>query len=150
MLTRPPAYLQSMFIVCSGMTVPMVDLGFGRHVTDIPTKNFAEMMLLLNIAFSLNCFMTSFSKTAIALMVWRIGKDIGWMRYSLIFAIVSTNLIFAAGAIQPWVRCSPVQKNWNPLAPGGECYPLKHYINMGIAEFGKYFPAHLFPHGKGR
>lgn len=78
---------------------------------------------------------STLSKTAIALLFWRWAKDIKWMKWSLVFITVTTNVTFVAGSIQPWVRCSPVEKFWKPLVEGS-CYPLKLYMLWGSIEFG--------------
>ncbi|KAJ2907027.1 hypothetical protein MKZ38_008595 [Zalerion maritima] len=115
------------FLIVAMLVNREVQFGYGRHTKDVVLAYFGRIGLLMTISNSLVCYITACSKGAVALMVWTVARDITWLKWSLSITIIISFLVFTAAASQPWMRCSPTAKHWNPAIPG-ECYSLNTYL----------------------
>jgi len=110
-----------------------VSLGSGQHVYMVPPQNFGTLGLVGNITGTFSILAATWSKTSFALTLLRLMQ--GKMRVFLWFIIVTVNVFMGLNALFMWIRCTPVQKTWNPYAYG-TCWDPLVYPNYGMFAAG--------------
>ncbi|KAK4185580.1 hypothetical protein QBC35DRAFT_389179 [Podospora australis] len=96
-----------------------IDLGYGKHVWQIPFRNLNDMFLIGQITVTLAICSQAWSKTSFAISLLMISDGIhGKTRVFIWFAIVSMNLLFGVGAMLFWIGCTPLEKAWHPFMRG--------------------------------
>jgi len=116
------------------MTSAAVGLGYGKHIWDMDTSVFPRLVLVSNVAGTFSILAALWSKTSFAMTVLRIST--GWMRWAIWFIIMSLTVIMGASAMFEWVKCTPVEKNWNGEIPG-TCWPTQVVIYYYSFSSGK-------------
>lgn len=101
-----------------------MSFGLGRHVWDIEYKKLTQLFLFLYISNIVHGVAMACSKTVLSLMMWRVVAGKVWIRYCLVFVIVSVWISAFVSSISPFLRCTPVQKNWEFFMPG-KCTGLR-------------------------
>ncbi|KAK4226274.1 hypothetical protein QBC38DRAFT_500481 [Podospora fimiseda] len=104
--------------------------GFGRYPCDVPPQNLTKIALQgagLGAVFSILAIV--WSKTSFALTIIRITT--GKVRAFVIALAITMNIAMSLQAIFVWVKCMPVQKNWNPMLPG-TCWNTKVSNAYGV------------------
>ena len=117
----------------------MISDGYGKHIWDIPIKDFAKILLLANIGGTFLIFAAVWSKTSFAITLLRLLRDTeGWTKVIIWCIIVTMNVIMHLSALFLWIQCTPVQKSWNPLIEGKCPYidTLNNYIVFSAAYSG--------------
>ncbi|KAK3365474.1 hypothetical protein B0T24DRAFT_390981 [Lasiosphaeria ovina] len=115
--------------ICTNVAV---DLGYGKHVWQIPREHINEMSLVGQISVTLAICSQSWSKSSFAITLLMISDGIhGKTRIFIWFAIVSMNLLFGVSAMLFWVGCTPVEKAWHPFTKG-TCWGPNVIITYGI------------------
>ncbi|KAK8121730.1 hypothetical protein PG984_010400 [Apiospora sp. TS-2023a] len=112
-----------------------VSLGFGQHITEIPMNTAANVQFLVYLGSVFSLLGAAWSKTSFALTLVRITE--GTLRTAIWVVITSINVALVTNAILPFLRCSPVEKNWNPLIVEGECWDSD--ILLGFTMFAAAF-----------
>ncbi|KAK4646798.1 hypothetical protein QC761_213980 [Podospora bellae-mahoneyi] len=109
-----------------------IDLGYGKHVWQIPFRNLNDMFLIGQITVTLAICSQAWSKTSFAISLLMIHDGIhGKTRVFIWFAIVSMNMLFGVSAMLFWVGCTPLEKAWHPFMRG-TCWSPNVVITYGI------------------
>ncbi|KAK0639663.1 hypothetical protein B0T16DRAFT_337083 [Cercophora newfieldiana] len=116
-----------------GLVTTSVSLGSGQHVYMVPPQNFGTLGLIGNLTGTFSILAATWSKTSFALTLLRLMQ--GKMRIFLWFIIVTINVFMGLNALFMWIRCTPVQKTWNPYAYG-TCWDPLVYPNYGMFAAG--------------
>ncbi|EGO55031.1 hypothetical protein NEUTE1DRAFT_147678 [Neurospora tetrasperma FGSC 2508] len=96
-------------------------LGFGlptslfNPTNSIPFLN--HYLLITNFAGTFSILAALWSKTSFAITVLRIAQD-DWIRYLIIFIMISVNLSLGVAVGLTWGQCDPIPKIWQPYLPG--------------------------------
>ncbi|KAK3984650.1 hypothetical protein QBC44DRAFT_387682 [Cladorrhinum sp. PSN332] len=115
--------------ICNNLAI---DLGYGKHVWQIPFKNLNDMFLIGQITVTLAICSQAWSKTSFAISLLMISDGIhGKTRIFIWFAIVSMNLLFGVSAMLFWVGCTPLEKAWHPFMRG-TCWSVNVVVTYGI------------------
>ncbi|GAB1315278.1 hypothetical protein MFIFM68171_05488 [Madurella fahalii] len=115
--------------ICNNIAI---DLGYGKHVWQIPFQNVNNMYLIGQITVTLTICSQAWSKTSFAITLLMISDGIhGKTRVFIWFAIVSMNLLFGIGAMLFWIGCTPLEKAWHPYTKG-TCWSPNVVITYGI------------------
>ncbi|KAK0652735.1 hypothetical protein B0T16DRAFT_369512 [Cercophora newfieldiana] len=117
----------------SGITTNMaVNLGYGKHLWDIPRRNLNDLYFIGQISVTFAITAQSWSKTSFAISMLLISDGIhGRTRIFVWFAIVSMNLLFGLAGMFFWVGCTPLEKAWHPYMRGS-CWSPNIIITYGI------------------
>ncbi|KAK4167870.1 hypothetical protein QBC43DRAFT_254363 [Cladorrhinum sp. PSN259] len=115
--------------ICNNLAI---DLGYGKHLRQIPPQNLNDMFLIGQITVTLAICSQAWSKTSFAISLLMISDGIhGKTRIFIWFAIVSMNLLFGISAMLFWIGCTPVEKAWHPFMRGS-CWSVNIIITYGI------------------
>ncbi|KAK3681310.1 hypothetical protein B0T22DRAFT_540209 [Podospora appendiculata] len=117
----------------SAITTNMaIDLGYGKHVWQIPFTKLNDMFLIGQISVTLAVCSQAWSKTSFAITLLKVSDGIhGKTRIFIWFAAVSMNLLFGMAAMFFWVDCTPLEKAWRPFVKG-TCWSPNVIITYGI------------------
>ncbi|KAK8850889.1 hypothetical protein PGQ11_013368 [Apiospora arundinis] len=124
-----------MMMVDVGIITYGVSLGFGQHITEISTNASTNLQFLIYIASVFSLLGAAWSKTSFALTLVRITE--GSLRTAIWVVIASINMALVANAILPFLRCSPVERNWDILVFEGECWDVD--ISLSYSMFAAAF-----------
>ncbi|KAK3326991.1 hypothetical protein B0T19DRAFT_420540 [Cercophora scortea] len=109
-----------------------IDLGYGKHVWQIPFAKLNDMFLIGQISVTLAICSQAWSKTSFAITLLKISDGIhGKTRIFIWFAVVSMNLLFGMAAMFFWIDCTPLEKAWRPFIKG-TCWSPNVIITYGI------------------
>jgi hypothetical protein len=100
----------------------------GRHIMYVSLPNLDIIGRNGNVGSMIAIFAFLWSKTSFALTLLRFTE--GWMKAFLWFVIVILNICAVLGALILWVRCTPIDKAWNPIIEG-TCWNPNVYIYYG-------------------
>ncbi|KAK0629435.1 hypothetical protein B0T17DRAFT_185932 [Bombardia bombarda] len=115
--------------ICTNIAI---DLGYGKHVWQIPFIKLNDMFLIGQITVTLAICSQAWSKTSFAITLLMISDGIhGRTRIFIWFSVVSMNLLFGMSAMFFWVNCTPLEKAWRPLIRG-TCWSPNVIITYGI------------------
>ncbi|CAH0056297.1 unnamed protein product [Clonostachys solani] len=117
----------------------IVTLGFGRHMATISTENLKTINLYTILVATFGIIATTTSKTSFALTLYRIATN-NWMKYFLIFVIVSINISMNLVWIFGFAKCSPPEKVWDGSVPG-TCWNKQNLTKYQL--FAAYYSAIL-------
>lgn len=107
-----------------------INLGFGRHYYDInPPANLITIAIYTSIGASISCFASTGSKVGFGVTLLRLTTD--WYRIFVWFAIVTLTITMLPSATLTWLKCTPVQKNFNREMEG-TCWDESVTLNYGI------------------
>jgi rhodopsin domain-containing protein len=87
----------------------IVSLGFGTHIWTISKENLKIINLNTIMVATFGILATTTSKTSFALTLYRISPS-AWMKYFLIFVIISVNISMNLVWIFGLAKCQPLQK----------------------------------------
>ncbi|KAK7961708.1 uncharacterized protein PG986_002533 [Apiospora aurea] len=112
-----------------------VSLGFGQHITEISTNTVTNLQFLVYLSSIFSLLGAAWSKTSFALTLIRITE--GHLRTAIWVVITSINMTLIANATLPFLRCSPVERNWDFLMVEGECWDadILLFFSMFAAAF---------------
>ncbi|KAK0717511.1 hypothetical protein B0T26DRAFT_710099 [Lasiosphaeria miniovina] len=110
-----------------------VPKGLGKHVYAVPFENFAFLGITGNFTGTFSILAAMWSKTSFAVTLLRLVQ--GRTKAFVWFIIATVNILMGLNAIFLWVRCSPVQKTWNPYVPG-TCWDPQVYPIFGMFAAG--------------
>ncbi|KAF5624447.1 integral membrane protein pth11 [Fusarium sp. NRRL 52700] len=82
---------------------------------------------------------TTISKTSFAITLYRIATN-AWMKYFLIFIIVTINVSMNLVWIFGFAKCTPLERVWNPDVPG-TCWDKSKLLTFQL--FAAYYSAIL-------
>ncbi|KAL2840923.1 hypothetical protein BJX68DRAFT_246099 [Aspergillus pseudodeflectus] len=117
----------------------IVSLGFGDHVDTISDENLKTINLHTILVALFGIVATSTSKTSFALTLHRITTN-AWMKYFLIFVIVSINVSMNLVWIFGFAKCTPLKRVWDKEVPG-TCWDGHKLLKFQL--FAAYYSAIL-------
>ncbi|KAF3805819.1 hypothetical protein GCG54_00005185 [Colletotrichum gloeosporioides] len=107
-----------------------INLGFGRHFYDVnPQTNLLTIAMYTSIGASISCFASTGSKVGFGVTLLRLTS--GWSRGFVWFAVVTLTLVMLPSATLTWLKCTPIQKNFNRQMEG-TCWDESITLNYGI------------------
>ncbi|VUC25086.1 unnamed protein product [Clonostachys rosea] len=118
----------------------IVTLGFGRHMATISDENLKTINLYTILVAAFGIIATTTSKTSFALTLYRIVTTDRWMKYFLIFVIVTINISMNLVWIFGFAKCTPTEKVWDSSVPG-TCWNKQKLTKYQL--FAAYYSAIL-------
>ncbi|KAK1984449.1 hypothetical protein LZ30DRAFT_779823 [Colletotrichum cereale] len=107
-----------------------INLGFGRHYYNIsPQTNLLTIAIYTSVGASVSCFASTGSKVGFGVTLLRLTS--GWYKAFVWFAIVTLTVVMLPSATMTWLKCRPVQKNFNRQMEG-TCWDESVTLNYGI------------------
>jgi hypothetical protein len=89
----------------------MIRAGYGNHSVDIPRENYPDVYNIGTWVQLMSMIACVACKTSFALTLLRLAT--GWMRWSIIFVIVTMNIFMITAAFLLTFRCNPIQGDWD-------------------------------------
>ncbi|KAH6673959.1 hypothetical protein F5X68DRAFT_174655 [Plectosphaerella plurivora] len=117
----------------------IVSLGFGTHMWTISKENLRTINLNTIMVATFGIIATTTSKSSFALTLYRISPN-AWMKYFLIFVIISVNISMNLVWIFGLAKCTPIEKVWDGEVPG-TCWDRKKLLKFQL--FAAYYSAIL-------
>ncbi|KAJ4111322.1 hypothetical protein NW768_011896 [Fusarium equiseti] len=117
----------------------LVSLGFGRHMNTISEENLRTINLNTIVGAAFGIIATTTSKTSFAITLYRIATNV-WMKYFLIFVIVTINISMNLVWIFGLAKCSPLARVFDKKVPG-TCWDPKALLQFQL--FAAYYSAVL-------
>ncbi|KAL2205043.1 hypothetical protein CC79DRAFT_1370861 [Sarocladium strictum] len=117
----------------------LVSLGFGQHLDTIGTEDRKTINLFTILVACFGIIATTTSKSSFALTLHRIATT-NWMKYFLIFIIISINISMNLVWIFGFAKCTPLQRVWDKSVPG-TCWDPKKLVKFQL--FAAYYSAIL-------
>jgi hypothetical protein len=107
-----------------------VSLGFGQHLDTIGTEDRKTINLFTILVACFGIIATTTSKSSFALTLHRIATT-NWMKYFLIFIIISINISMNLVWIFGFAKCTPLQRVWDKSVPG-TCWDPKKLVKFQL------------------
>ncbi|KAK7408724.1 hypothetical protein QQX98_009081 [Neonectria punicea] len=117
----------------------IVSLGFGSHKWTISDEDLRTINLNTIIVATFGIIATTTSKTSFAITLYRIATN-RWMKYFLIFVMVSINISMNLVWIFGFAKCTPLKKVWDSEVPGS-CWDRQKLLKFQL--FAAYYSAIL-------
>ncbi|KAF5596411.1 integral membrane protein pth11 [Fusarium circinatum] len=117
----------------------LVSLGFGRHAATISDENLITINKTTIVGAAFGIMATTISKTSFAITLYRIATN-AWMKYFLIFIIVTINVSMNLVWIFGFAKCTPLERVWNKKVPG-TCWDKSKLLTFQL--FAAYYSAIL-------
>ncbi|KAH6853077.1 hypothetical protein B0I37DRAFT_358508 [Chaetomium sp. MPI-CAGE-AT-0009] len=117
----------------------IVSLGFGSHIWTISNENLKAIRLNTILVATFGIIATTTSKTSFALTLYRIASN-QWMKYFLIFVMVSVNISMNLVWIFGFAKCTPLERVFDPAVPG-TCWDGNKLVKFQL--FAAYYSAIL-------
>ncbi|GAB7327540.1 hypothetical protein MBLNU13_g11404t1 [Cladosporium sp. NU13] len=95
----------------------IVSLGFGQRMATISDENLQKIKLNTIIVAAFGIIATTTGKTSFAITLYRITAE-KWMKYFLIFVIITINISMNLVWIFGLAKCTPFEKVYNSKVPG--------------------------------
>lgn len=108
----------------------LVSLGFGRHKATISDENLKTINLNTIIGAAFGIIATTTSKTSFAITLYRIATN-AWMKYFLIFVIITINVSMNLVWIFGLAKCSPLARVFDKSVPG-TCWDPKALLKFQL------------------
>lgn len=108
----------------------IVSLGFGTHIWTISKENLKTINLNTIMVATFGIIATTTSKSSFALTLYRISPN-AWMKYFLIFVIISVNISMNLVWIFGLAKCTPIEKVWDGEVPG-TCWDRKKLLKFQL------------------
>ncbi|KAK1985569.1 hypothetical protein LZ30DRAFT_619144 [Colletotrichum cereale] len=115
----------------------IISLGFGRHIATISDQNKRTINLFTILVATFGLLATTLSKTSFALTLYRLVLN-EWLKYFLIFIIVTTNITLNLVWVFGFAKCTPLAKVWDPSVPG-KCWDKTRLVKYQL--FSAYYSA---------
>ena len=112
-----------------------VSHGLGKHVETVAPEHVQVVGFTWQWTGTFAILAATLSKTSFAVTLLRV-LDGSSLRMLLWFIIVTMNIAMSLNAIFGWVRCTPVERTWNPNTPG-TCWTPGIYAQYGMFAGGK-------------
>jgi hypothetical protein len=117
----------------------IVSLGFGSHIETISDENLKKISLSTIMVAAFGIMSTTLSKSSFAITLYRISMD-QWMKYLLIFIMVTINISMNLVWIFGLVKCSPFAKVLDGKVEG-TCWDKNKLVKFQL--FAAYYSAAL-------
>lgn len=135
-------FIQVSLAIAVSINTYIVSLGFGRHVWTISDENLKIINLNTILVATFGIIATTTSKTSFAITLYRISTS-AWMRYFLIFVIVTVNVSMNLVWIFGFAKCTPLQRVWDKSVPG-TCWDPKKLVKFQLFAACKIFQERMF------
>ncbi|KAH7120719.1 hypothetical protein EDB81DRAFT_666750 [Dactylonectria macrodidyma] len=116
----------------------VVGLSYGVRDWDFPPENFITLAKLVAVGHPFMLISIIWSKTSFGVTLLRITD--GWMKRTVWFLIITTNIFLGFSILIFYVQCRPVQATWDPRVKG-VCWDrdavIKYHIFSGDENQGK-------------
>ncbi|KAK7946928.1 uncharacterized protein PG986_011249 [Apiospora aurea] len=109
--------LQFALIVCVALNTYITSLGMGRHYSTISHDNKVTIGRDTIIVAAFAILSSCLSKTSFAVTLYRLFTN-RWMRFFLLFVVVTVNLFLHSVWITGFLKCRPIEKVWDPSVEG--------------------------------
>lgn len=100
-----------------------------------------KLTRLLVILQAISLWTWTLPKLSVALLLYRVfgayKKRLGFILFSLVGLLVVFVIIMT---VVTFVKCTPIEKNWNPKGVAGTCWDTDIYHGLGYFSGGKYRP----------
>ncbi|KAF4445479.1 Integral membrane protein [Fusarium austroafricanum] len=106
-----------MLVIAVSINTYIVSLGFGSHIDTISHDNLKLISLNTILVATFSCLATSLSKASFAVTLYRLTSS-RWMRWLLIWIIVSISIFLNLIWIFGLVKCTPFERVIDSSAPG--------------------------------
>ncbi|RSL47423.1 hypothetical protein CEP54_013408 [Fusarium duplospermum] len=116
-----------------------LSLGFGRHMWTISDENKKTINLFTILVATFGIIATTTSKTSFAVTLYRIATN-QWMKYFLIFVIVTINVSMNLVWIFGFAKCTPLAKVFDGSVEG-TCWNKQKLLKYQL--FASYYSAIL-------
>ena len=126
---------QFMLVGSIALVTVSVSKGLGKHVYMVPVENMPSLGVIGNLTGTFSILAATWSKTSFALTLLRLMQ--GKLRVLLWLIIITINVLMSLNAVFMWIRCTPVEKTWNPFAPG-TCWDSQIYPIYGMFAAGEF------------
>ncbi|KAH7236857.1 uncharacterized protein BKA55DRAFT_578659 [Fusarium redolens] len=117
----------------------LVSLGFGRHAATISDENLRIINKTTIVGAAFGIMATTISKTSFAITLYRIATN-AWMKYFLVFIIVTINVSMNLVWIFGFAKCTPIERVWDHNVPG-TCWDKTKLLTFQL--FAAYYSAIL-------
>ncbi|KAM0329193.1 hypothetical protein ACHAQA_004492 [Verticillium albo-atrum] len=131
--------LQVSLAIAVSINTYIVTLGFGSHVWTISEENLRTINLNTIMVATFGILATTLSKTSFAVTLYRISTQ-QWMKWLLIFIIVTINISMNLVWIFGLAKCSPLAKVFDKNVPG-TCWDRTKLLRFQL--FAAYYSAAL-------
>ncbi|KAH8734212.1 hypothetical protein BGZ61DRAFT_442291 [Ilyonectria robusta] len=126
-------------VIAVSINTYIVSLGFGSHIWTISDENLKTINLNTILVATFGIIATTTSKTSFAMTLYRIATN-AWMKYFLIFVIVTINVSMNLVWIFGFAKCTPLKKVWDSDVPG-TCWDRRRLVKFQL--FAAYYSAIL-------
>ncbi|RSL46332.1 hypothetical protein CEP53_010380 [Fusarium sp. AF-6] len=117
----------------------LVSLGFGKHMWTISDDNKRTINKFTILVATFGIIATTTSKTSFAVTLYRIATN-QWMKYFLIFVIVTINISMNLVWIFGFAKCTPLAKVFDSSVEG-TCWNKQKLLKYQL--FASYYSAIL-------
>jgi hypothetical protein len=117
----------------------IVGLGFGTHIETVSHENLVAINLQTIIVAAFGLLSSTLSKTSFCLTLYRIANA-QWMKWFLVFIIVTVNISMNLVWIFGLAKCTPFQKVLDSKV-AGHCWDKKKLVQFQL--FAAYYSAAL-------
>lgn len=118
-----------------------VHIGFGQHLDALLEVNpvqTIQLSRLLVILEAISLWTWALPKIPVALLLYRVFGQCKKMLGLILFSLVGFLLaVIVAQTIVTFVKCTPIEKNWNPTGMAGTCWDTAVYYDIGYFAGGK-------------
>lgn len=138
--------LQVALTIAVSINTYIVSLGFGSHIWTISDENLKTINLNTILVATFGIIATTTSKTSFAMTLYRIATN-AWMKYFLIFVIVTINVSMNLVWIFGFAKCTPLKKVWDSDVPG-TCWDRRRLVKFQLfaaCKTKRTDPASKFP-----
>lgn len=129
-LTRPCFVLQFSLVIAVALNTYIVSLGFGSHIWTISDENLKKINLDTIIVAAFGIISTTTGKTSFAITLYRITET-KWMKWFLIFVIITVNLFLNFVWIFGLAKCTPFARVYDKSVPG-TCWDLQRLAKFQL------------------
>lgn len=126
-------------VIAVSINTYIVSLGFGSHIWTISAENLRTINLNTIMVAAFGIMSTTLSKTSFAMTLYRISTN-QWMKYVLIFIIVTINISMNLVWIFGLAKCTPFAKVLDGTVEG-TCWNRKKLLKFQL--FAAYYSAAL-------
>ncbi|KAH7190701.1 hypothetical protein BKA60DRAFT_613140 [Fusarium oxysporum] len=124
-------------VYISLVSYSVVHLNYGARDWDFPSKNLVPLVKLVAVGHPFMLTSIIWSKTAFGVTLLRITN--GWMKWTVWFLIITTNIVLGLSILFFYVGCRPIQASWDPTVKG-ICWggaAIKYHIFSGDEKEGE-------------
>ncbi len=129
---------QSQIMLLTSITLVTISVqhGVGKHVWEVNPAYFPLLGVVGNLTGTFSILAATWSKTSFGLTLLRLMGG-SRVKYLVWFIVVTVNVLMGLNAVFLWVRCTPVEKTWNPFHEG-TCWAKDVYPTYGMFAAGRF------------